>query len=214
MLILEPLVGAVASNLEPGSEGLHQILDLGADEFTVGRAHPMLDPGARIEAIARAGKDPEVAVLLLDVVLGYGVSADPAGDIAPAVEAACAEARAHGRGLAVVATVVGTRDDPQGLAGQLERLEAAGAWVLPSNAEAVRAAARIATAAPSLGMTTIGDLLSSEVRVINLGIEHFAIELERLGVPVIHVQWSPPAGGDARKAALLTALADEEDQDA
>jgi FdrA protein len=148
VLILEPLVGAVATNLEPGSDGLHQILDLGSDEFTVGRAHPMLDPAVRIEAIARAGKDPEVAVLLLDVLLGYGVSADPAGDIAPAVEAARAEARAHGRGLAVVATVVGTRDDPQGLAGQIERLEQAGAWVLPSNAQAVRVAARIATAAP------------------------------------------------------------------
>ena len=63
-------------------------------------------------------------------------------------------------------------------------------------------------------MTTIGDLLASPVRVINRGIESFARELERLGVPVIHVQWSPPAGGDARKAALLAALADEEDQDA
>ena len=58
VLILEPLVGAVATNLEPGSKGLHQVLDLGADEFTIGRAHPMLDPGVRIEAIARAGKDP------------------------------------------------------------------------------------------------------------------------------------------------------------
>jgi hypothetical protein len=63
-------------------------------------------------------------------------------------------------------------------------------------------------------MTTIGDLLASRVRVINLGIESFARELERLGVPVIHVQWSPPAGGDARKAALLAALADDEDEDA
>jgi hypothetical protein len=62
--------------------------------------------------------------------------------------------------------------------------------------------------------TTIGDLLASQVRVINLGIESFALELGRLGVPVMHVQWSPPAGGDARKAALLAALADEEDQDA
>jgi FdrA protein len=150
LLILEPLVGSVASNLEPGLDGLHQILDLGADEFTVGRAHPMLDPGARIEAIARAGRESEVAVLLLDVVLGHGVATDPAGDVAPAVDAARAEARAHGRGLAVVATVVGTRDDPQGLAGQIERLEAAGAWILPSNAEAARAAAHIVSAAPGL----------------------------------------------------------------
>lgn len=70
-------------------------------------------------------------------------SADPAGDIAPALEAAAAEARAQGRGLAVVASVVGTAADPQGLGGQVERLEAAGAWVLPSNCQAVRAAACI-----------------------------------------------------------------------
>ncbi len=62
-------------------------------------------------------------------------------------------------------------------------------------------------------MTTARDLLASQLRVINLGIASFALELERLGVPVIHVQWSPPAGGDARKAALLAALADGEDQD-
>ncbi len=144
VLILEPLVGAVATNLQPSREAVHQVLDLGADEFTVGRAHPMLDPTSRIEAIERAGKEPDVAVLLFDVVLGYGAAADPAGDIAPAVRAARAEAKAHGRGLAVVATVVGTPADPQGLAGQIERLEAAGAWVLPSNAQAVRAAACIA----------------------------------------------------------------------
>ncbi len=143
VLILERLAGRVRSNLEPGSKGLHQVLDLGADEFTLGRAHPMLDPSSRIEAIAEAGKDPAVGVLLLDVVLGYGAAPDPAGDIATAVEAARAGARAQGRGLAVVATVVGTPDDPQGLAGQIGRLEAAGAWVLPSNAQAVRAAASI-----------------------------------------------------------------------
>ncbi len=143
-LILEPLVGAVATNFGPASEATHQVLDLGADEFTVGRAHPMLDPTSRIEAIERAVKEPAAAVLLLDVVLGYGAAADPAGDIAPALEAARAEAQAQGRGFSIVASVVGTRGDPQGLAGQIERLEAAGAWVLPSNAQAVRAAACIA----------------------------------------------------------------------
>jgi FdrA protein len=144
VLILRRLVGDVATNLEPRSEGLHQVVDLGSDEFTVGRAHPMLDPTSRIEAIERAGKEPLVAVLLLDVVLGLGASADPAGDIAPAVQAARAEARAQGRTLAIVASVVGTDGDPQGTSGQIERLEAAGAWVLPSNAQAARAAACIA----------------------------------------------------------------------
>lgn len=144
LLVLGPLLGSIDSNLDPGGGGsAHRILDLGADELTVGRAHPMLDPRSRIEAIERAAKEPDVAVLLLDVLLGHGAARDPAGDLAPALEAARAEARAQGRGLAVVATVVGTADDPQGLAGQIGRLEAAGAWVLPSNAQAARMAACI-----------------------------------------------------------------------
>jgi hypothetical protein len=56
----------------------------------------------------------------------------------------------------------------------------------------------------------IADLFAQELRVINCGLEGFARELERLGVPVIHVEWSPPAGGDPRKAALLAALEDED----
>src|SRR6266404_9099433 len=143
VLILEPLLGPVASTLSDG-EGRHRVLDLGADEFTVGRAHPMLDPTTRVEMIGRASEQADLAVLLLDVVLGHGAAADPAGDVAPALEATRAAARARGRGLAVVASVVGTARDPQGLAAQVARLEAAGAWVLPSNAQAARAAAAIA----------------------------------------------------------------------
>ena len=56
----------------------------------------------------------------------------------------------------------------------------------------------------------ISDLFARELRVINCGLESFAEELEQLGVPVIHVEWSPPAGGDPRKAALLAALEDED----
>jgi FdrA protein len=143
-LILEPLLGGVSGNLETRAAGAHRIVDLGADEFTVGRAHPMLDPASRIDAIGRAAREPDVAVLMVDVVLGQGAAADPAGDIAPALEAARTAARAEGRGLCLVATVVGTPGDPQGLASQMRRLEAAGAWVLPSNAQAARAAACIA----------------------------------------------------------------------
>jgi hypothetical protein len=61
-------------------------------------------------------------------------------------------------------------------------------------------------------MSAITQLFRQEIRVINLGLESFAQELERLGVPVVHVQWSPPAGGDPRKAALLAALADDDEE--
>jgi FdrA protein len=146
LLILEPLLGTgtVGGNVGGYAGAPHRVLDLGADEFTVGRAHPMLDAALRVEEIERAAKEPDTAVLLVDVVLGHGAAPDPAGDIAPALEAARRHAHAHGRGLAVVASVVGTAADPQGLAAQTARLEAAGAWVLPSNAQAARAAACIA----------------------------------------------------------------------
>jgi FdrA protein len=147
-LILNSLLGPVATNLVSGAVGYHRVLDLGADEFTVGRPHPMLDSTLRVEAIRQAAREPEVAVLLLDVVLGYGAAADPAGDLAPAIEAARTDAHAQGRDLAVVASVIGTPGDPQGLEAQLARLEAAGAWLLPSNVQAVRAAACIAGGDP------------------------------------------------------------------
>ena len=148
-LVLEPLLGPVGGNLSAGGtldvhQGGHRVLDLGADEYTVGRAHPMIDPTTRAEALLAAAADPRVAVLLLDVVLGHGAAPDPAGDLAPALDAARAAAAAAGRRLAVVATVVGTAADPQDLAAQGARLRAAGAWLLPSNAQAARAAACIA----------------------------------------------------------------------
>jgi FdrA protein len=150
ILILEPLLGPIATNLTPGSVGRHRVVDLGADEYTIGRAHPMLDATVRVEEIRKAAQDPTVAVLLLDVVLGYGAAPDPAGDVAPAIAAALATARTAGRGLAVVVSVIGTAGDPQDIAVQCVRLEAAGAWVLPCNAQAVRAAACIAGGEPVL----------------------------------------------------------------
>jgi FdrA protein len=127
-----------------GSGARHDIIDLGAEQYTMGRAHPMLDPTARVAEIARAGADPATAVILLDMVLGHGAAVDPAGDVAPALAAARDAARGRGSDLAIVACVVGTPADPQGLDRQIARLERAGAWVLSSNAQAVRAAAWVA----------------------------------------------------------------------
>jgi len=142
--ILEPLLGPVASNLVAGAPSRHRVVDLGADEYTAGHAHPMIDPSARLSAIRGAGENPDVGVLLLDVVLGRGAAADPAGDLAPALERARAAALARGSELAIVASVIGTAGDPQGMAAQVSRLEGAGAWLLPSNAQAARAAACLA----------------------------------------------------------------------
>ncbi|MBP2705679.1 FdrA family protein [Microbispora sp. RL4-1S] len=102
--------------------------DFGDDEYTRGRAHPMIDPALRLEALAAVGR----GVVLLDVVLGHGADADPATGLGPAV------ARAVTRGVRVVVALVGTEGDPQGLRDQAARLNAAGAAVFASNAAAAR----------------------------------------------------------------------------
>jgi len=131
-----------------GGEGAgHRVVDLGADVFTVGRPHPMIDGAVRRERIEREAADPATAVLLLDVVLGYGAHPDPAGDLTPALEGARRAAGAAGRGLAIVASVTGTERDPQVRSVQAAALRRAGVVVLDSNAQAARLAALIAARA-------------------------------------------------------------------
>jgi FdrA protein len=129
-----------------GSSGEHQLVDFGDDRYTRGRAHPMIDPTLRNHAIVEAGADPRVAVLLLDVILGLGAHPDPAGATERAIREAVARAEADGRQLAVVAHVVGTDRDPQGLARQEATLRSAGVTVFGSNYHAAVAASLLVEA--------------------------------------------------------------------
>jgi FdrA protein len=124
----------------------HALVDLGDDEFTVGRPHPMIDFRLRNDRIVGAAKDPATAVILLDVVLGYGAHPDPAGALAPALAAASKVAARSRRGLAIVASVCGTEADPQNVTKQKKALAEAGVLLAPSNAQAARLAAALAGA--------------------------------------------------------------------
>ncbi|MBS0325089.1 MAG: acyl-CoA synthetase FdrA [Proteobacteria bacterium] len=126
------------------SGNAHTAIDLGADEFTVGRPHPMIDPSTRIDHIAAAARDPSTAAIVLDVVLGYGSHPDPAGALAPAIAAARAASAKEGRYLPVVSFVCGTEGDPQHLSAQQALLRSAGVLVLPGSTAAARAAGEIA----------------------------------------------------------------------
>jgi succinyl-CoA synthetase alpha subunit len=137
-LILQPLLGDTG----------YSVIDLGDDEYTVGRPHPMIDFRLRNEHIVAAAADPTTAVILLDIVLGYGSHADPAGAIAPALERAQQAACEAGWRMTIVASVCGTADDPQGLARQMAALRGAGVLLAPSNAQAARLAARIVSEPP------------------------------------------------------------------
>jgi succinyl-CoA synthetase alpha subunit len=152
LLLLTEAFGPIGSNtpLEPEQmladvwrSERHTVIDLGDDAFTRGRPHPMIDQTLRRERILQEAADPEVAVILFDVVLGHGAHPDPAGELAVTLEAARARAAAAGRSLALVASVCGTAGDPQDLRRQEATLREAGVLLAESNAQAVGLAARI-----------------------------------------------------------------------
>jgi succinyl-CoA synthetase alpha subunit len=148
--LLQVSLEHVAPGVLGEGEG-HRVVDLGADRFTTGRPHPLLDGSLRRTWIRQAAQDPTTAVLLLDIVLGYGVHPDPAGDLLPALRQARVEAQAQGRYLAIIASVCGTDQDPQGRTAQIAALQSHGVVVMPSNAQATRLAVRIAAAQGASG---------------------------------------------------------------
>ncbi|GAB3201158.1 acyl-CoA synthetase FdrA [Nocardioides hungaricus] len=127
----------------------HLFLDLGEEEYTRGRPHPMIDPQARVELIEQQAEDPSVAAVLLDVVIGDGAHPDPAGTLAPAIEKATAS------GAVVVAYVLGTELDPQGYDAQRETLRRAGCLVTETAARAALAASAVALRDPALVATEL-----------------------------------------------------------
>jgi FdrA protein len=148
LVLLGRTLGPVWSNTPidkryglPAPAGASVCLDLGEEEYTRGRPHPMIDPETRLGMLRELRADPDVAVVLLDVVLGHGSHADPAGMLAPV----CAELCRSPGGPQVVAYVLGTKGDPQGYDDQVRTLVEAGCVVTETAARAALAAAAIAT---------------------------------------------------------------------
>lgn len=114
----------------------HTIIDMGDDEFTQGRPHPMIDPSLRDTRVREEIADPSTAVVLFDVVLGYGASAEPTARLTGCIGRAKAKAQAEGRRVAFIGYVCGTDQDPQNRAAIVDELQSAGVFVASSNAEA------------------------------------------------------------------------------
>jgi FdrA protein len=154
IVVLEELLGDVCSNVplkpklklsSPNHSKRHTCVDMGTEDFTRERPHPMIDLKLRCERLLREAKEYDVAVVLLDVVLGYGAHPDPAGELAQTIETSKDSSEKNGEYLSVVASICGTPEDPQDLAGQEEKLRNTGTIVMPSNAQASRMAALIAS---------------------------------------------------------------------
>ena len=114
----------------------HTIIDLGADEFTMGKPHPMIDFSTRNKRIIPETEDKETAVILLDLVLGYGANLNPLPEIIPVINEAKQLAREQNREIPIVCSVTGTDEDPQNRGHVIEALKNAGVIVCGSNAEA------------------------------------------------------------------------------
>lgn len=138
-----PVQGATSLRDRQQGSG-HSLVDMGDDEFTQGRPHPMIDPELRNARLLSEGRDPTTAVLLFDIVLGYGASADPCATLLPVLDTLQQEASLAQRRLFLVAHVCGTENDPQNRQRQIECLQQAGVVVANSNIEAARLAAFIA----------------------------------------------------------------------
>jgi FdrA protein len=184
--------------------GKHRIIDLGDDVYTRGRPHPMIDPHMRNEMIRGLADDPDIGVLLVDVVLGFGGHADPAGELVRAVTD-LRSARGKKSPITVIATLTGTSEDPQDCASQTQKLEKAGIKLAGS----VRAAVLLATRAVSAQVKVGGEppaLLRAAPAVVNIGLRNFAEDLHANSVPVVHQQWEPPVQGNERLRRLAASL--------
>ena len=204
------------------NEQSHEVMDLGDDMYTQGKPHPMIDPSKRKEMLEKAGQDPETAAVLLDIVLGYGSHDDMASALAPTIKTVLADAKADGRELAIIATIVGTDEDPQDMDEQRAILEEAGVFICQSNAQAVKTAlALIGKPLPAENKAivektgsvaeipavpkSLATLLTAD-NFLNIGLSSFVNAITNHGGKAIQFDWQPVAGGNVQLQKALNFL--------
>src|SRR5699024_10712938 len=170
-----------------------------------------------------AAQDEKTAVILLDIVLGYGSHDDMVSALLPAIKQAQADAENNGRKLHVIATVCGTLNDPQDYNEQRRHLEKAGIIVKDTNNQAVRTALRIigkdvndvkkkhvdkeASKAFDLSVSeNVMDLLNNKPRVVNVGLKSFTDAITNFGGRVVQYDWRPIGDGDVSNRKILSLL--------
>jgi FdrA protein len=182
------------------SEG-HTILDLGEDEFTQGRLHPMMDNDLRLRRLQQESADPEVDIIVLDVVLGEGAHPSPAAELAPAI------GEAVQAGKRVITLVVGTEYDPQDVNNQIEHLAAAGAQIFPNVNETLDYVYnRLPLDENTQAEVSLSTLSGRGLTAVNVGLESFYDSVKTQGGTAVQVDWRPPAGGNEQLMAILAKM--------
>ncbi len=201
-----------------------EVADLGDDIYTQGKPHPMIDPDTRIKFFQKAAEDESTAIILFDVVLGYGSHEDMAGALLPGIQKIQNDAKANGKTIYFVATVCGTEQDPQNIQEQKSKLENAGVILRDSNNQAIRTALAMiniqveemdkekvsaVTQAANTDITVssaIEKLLNEKPNVINVGLKKFTSAITENGGRVVQFDWRPVAGGNERMRKVLSVL--------
>jgi FdrA protein len=180
---------------------------MGEDEFTQGRLHPMMDNDLRIRRMLKEAADPEVSIILFDVVLGEGAHPDPSSELADGVRRARAIAEKMGNSIAFQALLVGTDEDPQDIDSQESTLRSAGVEVFHETSELVaRSLDLLNQGKLKSEMSVDSSILTEPMAVINVGLELFYSSLISQGAEAVHVDWRPPAGGNENLMALLARM--------
>lgn len=205
-----------------GSEAKkHSLIDYGESEYTVGKAHPMIDFSTRNEELVKAAADPNTSVVLFDIVLGYGANMDPVGQLAPALTEAVEMRKQQNRPITFIASVCGTATDPQGMHKQAEMLAQLGVILTSSNAEAARLALFVATGKKStpaaLSLANVksprpavaSNPLLKGIKALNIGLKHFAEPISKSGGQVLQLEWKPPAEGHREHGLSMARLEDD-----
>lgn len=201
----------------------HEVIDLGDDEYTQGKPHPMIDSTTRIEYMEKAANDKSTGVILFDIVLGYGSHEDMAGELSKGIKSLQKKAKEENRKLYFVTTICGTKKDIQGLENQKKQMEDLGVIVCDSNKLAVEMAMYLIgykyeeldkeimprkitkTSSPNVS-EKLKNLIENKPKVINIGLKSFADVLEDFNCEVVQYNWTPPAGGDVRMIKVLQFL--------
>ena len=192
----------------------HEVIDLGDDAYTQGRPHPMIDSRLRVEMMVEMAKKEETAILLFDVVLGYGSAETIVQDLLKGIRSVQKIAKERRKEIILVATVCGTYEDPQGMPQQIKMLEEAGVLVHTGNAKAVifvlDILRRLDTTHPSecscKDNATISSLIAGKPSIINLGLPDFAIAAKQYGSNVVQYEWKPTRQLSSELSAALAAL--------
>lgn len=205
-----------------------EVIDLGDDKYTQGKPHPMIDPTTRVQYMRSAIEDESTAVILFDIVLGYGSHEDMANALAPIIQNLKRNATEEGREVYFVTTICGTNNDPQGYNKQKQVMEDIGVIVCDTNNAAVdkslaligkkvdyiikeiKPKEKIVQKIEVETSERINDLINSKPKIINIGLKSFAEALNAFPCEVVQYDWKPIAGGDIELIKALDFLRNTE----